>query len=250
MSLFKIAVCGRKGGVGKTATATTLASYLAHHGMKVLVIDLDPQSNAGFVLGVDPLASGTAELILKQSPEPSKAAENLYVLPGGAALQDRKVEQADPAELSFAIKQLNKFEVIIFDCPPGNDLLERQGLVAADIALICTNAHPLGILGAERVLEEIQFRKQRNQEGPKYFALVITQVNKSRVLDKNVPGSLAENHPEIPQFIIRQNTDIAWAGASETPFMDMNPGEKGVKDIEALARWIARETTIKEVTNA
>ena len=197
MSIFRIAVCGRKGGVGKTATTTTLSSYLAYHGMSVLVIDLDPQSNAGFVLGVDPLAPGTAELILKQSPEPTKASENLYVLPGGAALQDRKVEQADPSELAFAIEQLDAFEVIIFDCPPGNDLLERQGLVAANIALVCTDAHPLGMLGAERVLEEIQSRQKRKQEGPEYYALVVTKVNKSRVLDRSVPGSLQESHPDV-----------------------------------------------------
>ncbi len=249
MSLFKIAVCGRKGGVGKTATATTLASYFAHHDMKVLVVDLDPQSNAGFVLGVDPLAPGTAELILKKSPTPCKASENLYVLPGGGTLQDRKVEQSDPSELAFAIQQLDKFDVIIFDCPPGNDLLERQGLVAADIALVCTNAHPLGILGAERVLGEIQYRQKRNQDGPKFAALIITQVNKSRALDKQVPGSLAAAHPDIPQFIIGQNTDIAWAGASETPFMQSNPGSKAIRDIEALARWVAQETVLRDMND-
>lgn len=250
MSLFKIAVCGRKGGVGKTATATTLASYFAYHGMSVLVIDLDPQSNAGFVLGVDPLAPGTAELIMKQHPKPTKASDNLYVLPGGATLQDRNVEQADPDELAFAIQQFSKFEVIIFDCPPGNDLLERQGIMAANIALACTNAHPLGILGAERVIRQIQSRQDRKQQGPEHLALVITQVNKSRVLDKNIPGSLAETYPELPQFIIGQSTDIAWASASETPFMDMNPNGKGVQDIETLARWIARDTVLKGVKNA
>lgn len=245
-----MAVCGRKGGVGKTATATALASYLAHHKMSVLVIDLDPQSNAGFVLGIDPLAPGTAELILKKAPTPTKASDNLYVLPGGGKLQDRKVEQADPAELAFAVKQFDDFEVIIFDCPPGNDLLERQGLVAADIALVCTNAHTLGVLGAERVLQEIKSRQDRQQEGPSHCALVITQVNKSRALDKNVPGSLAETHPDIPQFVIGQNTDISWAGASGTPLMNLNPNAKAIKDIELLARWIAQDTVIGGLDNA
>ena len=71
MTLFKVAVCGRKGGVGKTTTSASLASYFAFHGLNVLVVDLDPQSNAGFVLGVDPVAPGTAELILEKSPNPS-----------------------------------------------------------------------------------------------------------------------------------------------------------------------------------
>ena len=249
MSLFKIAVCGRKGGVGKTTTATALASFLSYHGTKVLVIDLDPQSNAGFVLGVDPVAPGAAELIKKESPVPLQASENLYVLPGGAALQDRVVEQADPEELSFAIKGLANFEVMIFDCPPGIDTLERQALIASNVALVCTNAHPLGLLGADRVVADIKYRQMRKQAGPNHYAFVLTQVNKSRALDKGTPGSLAKDYPDIPLFSIGQNSDLAWATASQTPFMDVKPNTRAIADVEALARWIFLDTVTKGLNN-
>lgn len=249
MSPFKIAVCGRKGGVGKTTTATALASFLSFHGTRVLVIDLDPQSNAGFVLGVDPVAPGTAELIKKELPTPLQASENLYVLPGGAALQDRAVEQADPEELSFAIKGLDRFEVVIFDCPPGIDTLERQALIAANIALVCTNAHPLGLLGADRVVADIRHRQAREQAGPSHYAFVLTQVNKSRALDKGTPGSLAKDYPDVPLFSIGQNSDLAWATASQTPFMGIKPNKKTIADIEALARWIFLDTVTKGLNN-
>jgi chromosome partitioning protein len=242
MSLFKIAVCGRKGGVGKTTTAASLASYFAFHGLKVLVIDLDPQSNAGFVLGVDPVAPGTAELILDQAPSPLEASENLFVLPGGSSLQGRNIELADPEDLAYAIKTLAEFKVIIFDCPPGNDHLERLGLVAADIALICTNAHPLGIIGAERALGEIKRRQERHQSGPQYYTFILTQINKSRVFDKELPKQLSAKYPDISQLYIRQNSDLAWATAQRTPFMDNNPTKKSIEDIEQVARWIAKET--------
>ena len=249
MSLFKIAVCGRKGGVGKTTTAASLASYFAFHGLKVLVIDLDPQSNTGFVLGVDPIAPGTAELILEQAPEPLEASDNLFVLPGGASLQGRDIEMADPEELAYAVKSLSDFKVIIFDCPPGSDHLERLGLVAADVALICTNAHPLGIIGAERVLAEIKRRQERNQSGPEYSAFVLTQINKSRVFDKELPEQLAAKYSNIPQLSIRQNSDLAWATAQRTPLMDNSPSKKSVKDIEQIARWIAEETVVSGQRN-
>lgn len=249
MSIFRIAVCGRKGGVGKTTTATALASFLAYHGTKVLVIDLDPQSNAGFVLGVDPVAPGTAELIKKQSPEPLQASKNLYVLPGGAGLQDRVVEQADPEELSFALEGLTGYEVIIFDCPPGIDTLERQALIASNVALVCTNAHPLGLIGADRVVADIQYRQKRKQAGPESYAIVLTIVNKSRALDKGTPDSLKNDYPDIPLFSIGQNSDLAWATASETPFMDTKPNKKSVADIETLARWVFLETVTKGLNN-
>lgn len=246
MSLFKIAVCGRKGGVGKTTTAASLASYFAFHGLKVLVIDLDPQSNTGFVLGVDPIAPGAAELILEQAPTPLEAAENLFVLPGGSSLQGRAIEMADPEELSYAVKTLSDFKVIIFDCPPGNDHLERLGLVAANIALVCTNAHPLGIIGAERVLAEIKRRQERCQSGPKYCAFVLTQINKSRVFDNELPKQLATKYSEVPQLSIRQNSDLAWATAQRVPLMNNSPSKKSITDIEQVARWIAEETVISE----
>lgn len=244
MSLFKIAVCGRKGGVGKTTTAASLASYFAFHGLKSIVIDLDPQSNTGFVLGVDPVAPGTAELILEQSPDPLEAAENLFVLPGGSSLQGREVAMADPEELAYAVKALSDFKVIIFDCPPGSDHLERLGLAAANIALVCTNAHPLGIVGAERVLAEVKRRQERHQPGPEYCAFVLTQINKSRVFDKDLPEQLAKKYPNIPQLSIRQNSDLAWATAQRIPLMDNSPSKKSVEDIEQIARWIAEETVI------
>ena len=139
--------------------------------------------------------------------------------------------------------------MIIMDCPPGSDQLERQVLVAADIALVCTNAHTLGILGAERVLGDIEHRQDRRQSGPTYCALVVTQVYKSRTLDKSVPESLLENLPNLPQFSIGQNTDLSWAGATGTPFMNTNPNTKAIKDIEALARWIVQKTVVEGNVN-
>jgi len=250
MSLFKIAVCGRKGGVGKTTTAVALASYFSAHGLKVLVIDLDPQSNAGYALGVNPLACGTGELILEKSPTPQKASDNLFVMSGGPALQDRAIEAADPEQLSDAIKSFDEYKVIIFDCPPGSDHLERQGLVAADIALVCTNAHPMGILGAERVLGEIKRRNDRGRSGPRFISLVTTMINKSRVFDTSLPDQLAEKYPDIPQLTIRQNTDLAWATAQRTPLMDNSPARKSIEDIEQVAKWIVQKTVIEQLEKA
>ena len=139
-------------------------------------------------------------------------------------------------------------KVIIFDCPPGSDHLERLGLVAANVALVCTNAHPLGIIGAERVLAEIKRRQERRQAGPQYFAFVLTQINKSRVFDKELPEQLAAKYSDVPQLSIRQNS-IAWATAQRTPLMDDSQSKKSVEDIEQLARWIAKETVVSEQRN-
>lgn len=239
MSSHKIAVCGRKGGVGKTTTAACLASYYASHDISVLVVDLDPQSNSAYVLGVNPVAPGSAELICGDSPTPLEATKNLHVLPGGASLQENAVQHADSVELDYAIKKYPKYGVIIFDCPPGNDHLERLGLIAADTALICTNAHPLGIVGAERVLSEVKRRQEEQRKGPKHSALVLTQINKSRSLDKNIPAQLAKKHADTALFSISQRSDFHWATASGVPFMENSPSAKAIDDIEKIAVWVA-----------
>ncbi len=71
------------GGVGKTTVTCGLASVLANFGQRALVVDLDPQSNAGYLLGTDPIAPGTAELLSGNSSIPLEAALGLYVLSGG-----------------------------------------------------------------------------------------------------------------------------------------------------------------------
>ncbi|WP_339366850.1 ParA family protein [Gloeocapsa sp. PCC 7428] len=79
MAQCRIAVAARKGGVGKTTVACGLASVFAHLGHRVLVVDLDPQSKAGYVLGTDPTATGTAELLSRIFPTPLEAASGLYI---------------------------------------------------------------------------------------------------------------------------------------------------------------------------
>lgn len=237
MARYKIAVCGRKGGVGKTTTAACLASLLSSQGLKVLIVDLDPQTNAGFVLGVDPVAPGTADLILGKSPKPLEAGRNLHVLPGGPNLQNQAVESADPEELNYATDSLG-YEVIIFDCPPGSIHLERFALVAADTALICTNAHPLGVLGAQRVLADIERRSERQQRGPSRWAFVLTQINRSRSFDKLLPMQLREEFPNTPQLVIGQNTDLSWTTAQGEPLMEANPGSRSVGDFAKVANWV------------
>jgi chromosome partitioning protein len=96
---ISVAVAAGKGGVGKTTIACGIASVFAQQGCRVLLVDLDPQSNAAWGLGADPTASGTAELLLGQQPAPVNATRNLQVLPGGPGLKGHDVVRLDPEAL-------------------------------------------------------------------------------------------------------------------------------------------------------
>lgn len=235
--VYKIAVSGRKGGVGKTTVACGLASVFASQGQRVLVVDLDPQSNTAYVLGTDPTAAGTAQLLLGQSSVPVKALENLHVLPGGPDLTSYGVQSSDPEDLADAVASLD-YDVILFDCPPGVEYLERLGLVAADTALVCTNAHPLAVMGAGRVINELDARQQKGRRGASRYALVLSMIDLRRSMDQALDAQLVSAYPHTKRLVVRQDTTLAWASAERVPVMEYDPKCKGAEDLQKIAEWV------------
>ena len=237
MTHTRIAVAARKGGVGKTTVACGLASVYASKGHRVLVIDLDPQSNAAYVLGANPTAPGTAELLSGTEPIPLETAPGLHVLPGGPDLSGHNIQSLDPEDLADAVEPLS-YDVLIFDCPPGVEYLERLGLVAADVALVCTNAHPLAVMGAARVLNDLKLRQKKGRRGAKRWALALSQIDLRRSMDQALDKQLAEAYPSIKRLMVHQDTSLAWAAAERVPLMQYSPSCKGALDLEVIAEWV------------
>lgn len=234
---IRLALLGRKGGVGKTTAAVALASVFAHQKSRVLVVDLDPQSNVGFALGVAPDAPGSVELLLGKSPEPLQAAERLFVLPGNVELLGREVESLHPEELSDVLRD-STFDVIIFDCPPGNEKLEAQAVSAANTALVIVDAHPFALIGGDRVLQALEANRAKGRKGPDRWAMVMSRMDARRSADRDLAKEVREQYPSIPCFELRQDVQLAHATASGTPVMDSCPDSRGVQDVVGLARWV------------
>ena len=237
MIQHRIAVAARKGGVGKTTIACGVASVLAKQGKQVLVVDLDPQSNAAYALGVDPTAPGTAELLTGNQPNPLEAASGLYVLPGGPNLTNQTIQSLHPEDLADLVKVM-PYDAVILDCPPGNESLERLGLVAAQTTLVVTNAHPFAIMGANRVMGILESYRTRERRGPKQWALVMSQVDERRALDKELPAQLVQRYSEIKHFTIHQDTNLSQAGAQQIPLMEYAPRSRSAEELTAIAQWV------------
>ncbi|MBD2124765.1 ParA family protein [Trichocoleus sp. FACHB-262] len=232
-----IAVAARKGGVGKSTIACGLASVLANQGNRVLVVDLDPQSNAGFVLGVNPTAPGSAELLKGNSPVPLQSTEMLHVLPGGPELSSRHIQSLHPEDLAEVLLPLD-YDIALIDCPPGDEHLERLGLVASTVALAVTDSHPLAIIGAGRVLAELETYQAKKRKGPSRWAIVMSRIDLRRVLDKELEDLLDQAHPSTPRMMVHQDTNLSLAAADRVPLMQYAPTCKGAKDLMAIADWI------------
>ncbi|NJK52692.1 MAG: ParA family protein [Acaryochloris sp. RU_4_1] len=239
MNQYHIAVAARKGGVGKTSISCGIASILSDQGKKVLLVDLDPQSNAAFALGVDPTASGTAELLTGKNPVPLPAAPKLDVLPGGPNLTSQQIQSLHPEDLADVISSLD-YDAVLLDCPPGNESLERLGIVASNIALVVTNAHPFAILGANRVIGILEDYHHKGRRGPRQWAIVMSQVDERRALDKQLPIQLFEMYSDVKNFTVHQDVNIAQAGAQQLPLMEFAPKTRAAQELIQIVDWFTQ----------
>lgn len=158
---MKIAVVSGKGGVGKTTIACGLASMLSKNSDTVL-LDLDPQGNATWGLGGNLNSPGAYYLLTHRDPDYQSVAENLSVISASQDLLSHEVQRLNAESLYDRLNDINKNDNShwVFDCPPGNEHLERLAVVAADVTLIIVDAHPYAIQGARRVMYELRDRKR------------------------------------------------------------------------------------------
>lgn len=233
---MKIVVASRKGGVGKSTITAGLASYFAGQGKRVLALDLDPQSNLAFMMGADPTIEGTSALLANEGPEPQAITEHLHVLAGGPNLARQDLARLDPEDLADLIAPL-PYDVFLFDCPPGSEHLERLGVVAADLALVVTNAHPIAIVGAQRVLDELTRRQDLDRRGPQRWAVVMNMIDTRRSFDRHIEELLAGPHEGVTSFKIKQDIKVAYASACGEPLFDYAPKSKAAQAISLIGEW-------------
>lgn len=168
-----IAIANQKGGVGKTTTAISLSSSLAHFERSVLLIDLDPQGNSSRGLGIDSSSlQKTIYDILLKSSDINKTIKktvmnNLDVLPANLklAIGESEVSKLGISPyylLKNAITNLKKnYDYIIIDCPPSLGILSINALVAANTILIPVQCEYFAMEAVAQMLSTIN-RVQRN----------------------------------------------------------------------------------------
>ena len=167
--MITIAVANQKGGVGKTTSTFHLARAAARRGLRTLVVDLDPQSNASAVLASPPLVdqqAGVADaLSAHQDVELADVItttvwdEVLLAPAGGEALAGVRDElviagAGREARLAEALERVaENFDLCLIDCAPALDQLTSNALSAADGVLIVTQPKLLSATGLAHLLD-------------------------------------------------------------------------------------------------
>lgn len=163
-----VAFVNQKGGVGKTTVTLGMASAALEAGHRVLVVDLDPQASATWVLGVDPAdtAGSIAEVlesgkstVLREVVVSSEWSERVDVVPSNKRVIEHEVSTGRDSGLLRVRRALagvaDRYHVVLIDCPPSLGAVTLNGLNAAGFAVMVVEPASLGLRGVEAVADTI-----------------------------------------------------------------------------------------------
>jgi chromosome partitioning protein len=251
------ALVNQKGGVGKTTTTINLGAYLASFGQRVLVVDLDPQSNATSCLGVDKngVTGGTYAALLGSPAGPLVLLNErlkLALLPSSPALAGAEVELVDEdereARLKKAIEPLgSRYDYILVDCPPSLGLLTVNGLVAAkDGALVPVQCEYLALEGLGLLTQTIQRVRQGLFPGLKVRGVVLTMFDPRTNLSSDVVAEVNRHFPgQVFKAIVPRSIRLAEAPSYGLPILAYAPSSSGAQAYDGLARELMRGDGVK-----
>src|SRR5215212_6994882 len=213
-----IAVLSLKGGTGKTTTVRTLADVFRRIGLDVLAIDLDPQGNLSDYFDVPPDATPTVADVLRGDAK-IKQANHAGIVPASPILAEveRSLSGKMGRELVLrkAFKEARKaHDVILIDCPPALGLLTINGLVAADWALISSEAQYFALQGVEGALEVVGQAKEYYNDDLEWLGVVLNIADMRTVHSREAYESLKDHFGDkVFETVIRSS--IAYAESAE-----------------------------------
>lgn len=189
-----VATLSLKGGVGKTTVVLGLAGAAQLHGLRTLVVDLDPQANATIALDAAPTACSIADVldeprrsVIRQAIAPSAWGEPLDVLTGSEDTERHNNPEPGLLQLNRLARALELLEemlredgaepyrLVIVDCPPSLGQLTRCALAAAHRALLVTDPTMFAVSGVQRAFEAIQMERRRGNPNLQPLGVLINR---------------------------------------------------------------------------
>ena len=245
-----ITVTNQKGGVGKTTTASALICGLKQRGARVLGIDLDPQGNLGFTLGLNIGENYTICDVLKGSVPIEKAivsTEHGDIIPSDISLSAAEFEfPATNREfmLDHCLRAVrSKYDFIIIDTPPSLNILTVNAYVASDSLIVPMEAEILSLVGVTQLQETIETVRDSFNPHLKVLGILLNKFNFRFNLSKEVL-ELAEQVAEqldsqVFDVKIRRGVGVAMAPAHGQSVVTYAPTSKPARDLMEIVDIVA-----------
>ena len=223
-----ITILSQKGGTGKTTTVRTLADVFRRAGLEVLCVDLDPQGNLSDYFDVPADASPTVADVLSGR---AKAADAVHddVLPANLGLAEAELilggKMGRELTLRRALRELKRrYDLLLVDCPPSLGLLTVNALVAADHALISSEAEYFSLQGVEQALEVVELAKESLHPDLDWLGVVLNIADMRLVHSREALKQLQERWGDkVFPTVIRRSVRYAESAERGVSIVDFAP---------------------------
>jgi chromosome partitioning protein len=247
------ALANQKGGVGKTTTAVNLCAYLSTVGQKVLIVDIDPQSNATSSLSIDKngLSASMYDVLVDRQPVSEVILttewKRLDVAPASPHLAGAEVELVNEIAREFLLRKaldpvLNRYDYVLVDCPPSLGLLTVNALTAAlDGVIVPVQCEYLALEGLTELLNTIRLVRENLNPRLAIRGMLMTMYDARTNLAQQVVEEVKKHFGrQVFETIIPRNVRLGEAPSFGQPIMSYAPTSTGARAYQSLTVEILR----------
>jgi chromosome partitioning protein len=257
----QVTIANQKGGVGKTTTAVNVAAALSLQGLRVLLLDLDPQGNASTALDV-PHHAGVPSIYealvdampLREIVVPANGLGELTCAPATIDLAGAEIELASVVARESRLKRMlsayveeeaaagRRLDYVLIDCPPSLGLLTVNALVAADEVLIPIQCEYYALEGLGQLLRNVELVRAHLNEQLAVSTILLTMYDGRTRLAEQVAAEVREHFGDVVlRAVVPRSVRLSEAPSYGQSIMTYDPGSPGaLAYIEAAHEFAMR----------